>query len=95
VYLHRTAALRLHYETKSITWTQRRLRQQFNVPRHVILSHSRLLLWIHKFEDNGSVGDSPHGGPRNMRTKKTLAEQMSLFIVVHVAQLSKSNTFWI
>ena len=49
----------------------------------------------HNFEDNGSVTDSPHGAPRNVHTKKTFAEQRSLFSIVYVAQLSKINTPWI
>jgi hypothetical protein len=79
---HRTAAVRFYYKTKSVIWTQHRMRKQFNVPRHgEIASRNRILLWIHKFEDTGSF----HCAPSTVHTEM-LAEQGNHFNTVHVAQ---------
>jgi hypothetical protein len=53
----------------------------------VIPSRNRILLWIHKFEDNGSVRDGPDGASRS-EPIEIFAEQGNNFSVVHVAQLS-------
>ena len=68
---HRIAGVRFYYEIKSIIQTQRRLRQQFNIPRHgLIPSHNAILAGVRKFEDTGSVTDIAHGAPGTVRTKK-------------------------
>jgi hypothetical protein len=91
---HRTIAVLFYYEAKSVIQAQRRLRQQFNVPRHgVIPSHNRILQWIRKVEDTGSVRDSPHRAPRRVRTEM-FAEQRNHFSAVHFAQICNINVSW-
>lgn len=83
--MHRTAAVLVHYKAKFVIWSC--LRKQFNVPGHgAIPSCNRILLWIHKFEDTGSVMDSPHRALRTVRSEM-FAEQGNHSCAVHVAQL--------
>jgi len=70
---HRIAGVRFYYEIKSIIQTQRRLRQQFNIPRHgLIPSHNVTLAGVRKFEDTGSVTDIAHGAPRTVHTEENV-----------------------
>jgi hypothetical protein len=77
---HRTAAVRFYCEARSVIRTKRHWRQQFDVPeRGAIPSRSRILLWIRKFENTGSVSDSPHGGSRTVRTEENVRRAMESF----------------
>jgi transposase len=70
---HRTAAVRVDCETKSIIQTWRRLRQQLNVPRHGPIPSCNVILgWVHKFEDTGSLTDIARGAPRTARTEENV-----------------------
>jgi hypothetical protein len=92
--MYRTAVVCSYYEAKSVIQTQRRLRQQFNVPWHgAFASSNRILLWLHKSEDTGSLRDSPYGAPRTVHTK-TFVAQGNHFSIVHVTQLRYFHKSW-
>jgi hypothetical protein len=92
--VHRTAAVLFHYKAKVVIWTQSCLRKQFNVPGHgAIPSCNRILVWIHKFEDTGSVMDRPHHALRAMHSE-VFAEQGNHSCAVHVAQLCNIHASW-
>jgi hypothetical protein len=90
----RTAAVHFYCNAKSAIRTQRWLRQQFSVPSHgAIPSSDRILPWIRKFEDAGSVRDSPHGSSRSVRNEM-FAQQGNHFSAAHVAQIYNIHASW-